>query len=174
MTKTCIWLLALWMGMGTVALAQDGSAADRTQMRAEMVKKQAEKLAKDFDLTGETKTNFVALYGQYQNDLMRKPSGTFRQKREAEGDDEKKELTDEEATKRVDAFFAQQEEMIVQMQKRLEVQKQYRAEFAKILTPQQLAKVFSRSNGEGRMRNGSNGGSQWNGNRPNMPRPGGF
>ena len=85
-----------------------------------------------------------------------------------------KELTDEEATKRVDAFFAQQEEMIVQMQKRLEVQKQYRAEFAKILTPQQLAKVFSRSNGEGRMRNGSNGGSQWNGNRPNMPRPGGF
>ena len=79
MKKTCIWLLALWMGMGTVALAQDGSAADRTQMRAEMVKKQAEKLAKDFDLTGETKTSFVALYGQYQNDLMRKPSGTFRQ-----------------------------------------------------------------------------------------------
>ena len=29
MKKTCIWLLALWMGMGTVALAQDGSAADR-------------------------------------------------------------------------------------------------------------------------------------------------
>ena len=174
MKKTCVWLLTLWMGMSTVAIAQNESATDRAQMRAEMVKKQAEKLAKDLGLADDAKTNFVTLYSQYQNDLMRKPSTASGQKKEDAGDEEKKELTDVEANERVDAFFAQQEEMIVQMQKRLEVQKQYRTEFAKILTPQQMAKVFSRQGNGNRGGAGANGRPGWGGNRPNMPRQGGF
>lgn len=169
MKKTCVlWLMTLWIGMSTVTYAQSESSENREQMRAEMVKKQAEKQAKDLGLTGDTKSNFVVLYCQYQHDLMRKPAFLERQK-----DTGEKELTDEEAKARVEAFFVQQEEMIAQMQRRLEVQKTYRTEFAKILTPQQMVKVFVQARGAHGGQMGNDRGSR-GGNRSDMPRPGGF
>lgn len=167
MKKTCMWLMALWMGLSTAAYAQQReSSENREQMRAEVVKKQAEKQAKDLGLTGDAKSSFVVLYCQYQHDLMRKgrkPAETA----------EEKELTDEEAAERLNAYFAQQEEMIAQMQKRLEVQKTYSKEFAKILTPQQLTKLFVQARGGRGGQFGTERG-QRGGNRPEMPHPGGF
>jgi hypothetical protein len=55
---------------------------------------------------------------------------------------EKKELTDAEAKEKVENYFKGQENQIKLMQTRLQIQRKYYAEFAKTLTPQQLAKVF--------------------------------
>ena len=83
-----------------------------------------------------------------------------------EGDD-KKELTDDEANARIQEQFTRQEEQIATLQKRLEIQKKYSAEFAKVLTPQQVLKVLTpqRNNQRGQQRGQENGQRQggWQG-----------
>jgi hypothetical protein len=69
-------------------------------------------------------------------------SGLFENMRGRNNEPEKKELTDAEAKEKVENYFKGQENQIKLMQTRLQIQRKYYAEFAKTLTPQQLAKVF--------------------------------
>ena len=85
--------------------------------------------------------------------------------------DAKKELSDDEANAKILEQFTRQEEQIATMQKRLEIQKKYREEFAKVLTPQQVLKVLTprrnnnqreqqRGQGDGQRQDGWQGGNR--------------
>ncbi len=113
--------------------------------RPEMTEQRAEKLAKDFDLKDDAKDKFLTTYKAYQDELRGLQRG--RRTMSARNDDaDKKKLTDEEATQRVEEYFARQEEMIAQQQKRLDIEKKYYAELKQVLTPQQLTKIFRQHN----------------------------
>ena len=157
--------------MPTQAAAQRPDGEEMKGRRAEMIEQLAERLAKDMDLKGDAKSEFIAQYKMYQNELQATQSGR-RGMLNPNADREKKKLSDEEAQNLVDEYFSRQEQQIAQQQKRLEVEKKYYAEFKKTLTPQQLAKIFRqrqnmRQGGQG-PRQGGFGGPQGG------PRQGGF
>lgn len=153
---------------------------DRAKMRSEMIGKVADRLAKNFELKDDAKADFITTYTEYQNEMF--ATNAQRPRPEA-NENEKKELSDAEATAKIQEQFAHQEQQIAQMQKRLEIQKKYYEKFAKTLTPQQLVKVFAqpqrqqgqrgeqgqRFNGEGGPRGGFGGGP-----RGGFGGPGGF
>ena len=163
--------------------AQQGqrSEEDRAQMRAEMIKRVAERSAKDFDLKGDAKEAFLTTFTAYQTEMFQTNMGGMRQR--GQEADEKKELSDEEANAKIQEQFTRQEEQISTMQKRLEIQKKYSAEFAKILTPQQVLKVLTpqrnnqrngqRGQGDGQRGQGGFGGG-FGGGRGGFGGPGGF
>lgn len=163
--------------------AQQGqrSEEDRAQMRAEMIKRVAERSAKDFDLKGDAKEAFLTTFTAYQTEMFQTNQGGMRQR--GQEADEKKELSDEEANAKIQEQFTRQEEQISTMQKRLEIQKKYSAEFAKILTPQQVLKVLTpqrnnqrngqRGQGDGQRGQGGFGGG-FGGGRGGFGGPGGF
>lgn len=168
MKKTLIAMTLMAMTTMT-AMAQRPSREDMQQRRTEMAEKQAERLAKDFDLKDDAKTQFIATYKAYRAELQ--AAQPERQRPETNDGQEvkKKKMTDEEAQKKVDEYFARQEQQIANQQKRLEVEKKFYAEFKKTLTPQQLAKVFTaqRQRQGGQQRPGGFGGHGGG-------RPGGF
>ena len=133
------------------------SSEDREKAMAERIGKAAERMAKDFDLKDEAKTTFVETYTAYQKEMFatNQMQGQ-RQERAGEGE-EKKELSDEEATAKIQEGFERQQKQIETMQKRLEVQKKYSAEFAKVLTPQQVLKVLTPQRGQGGRGQGQRG-----------------
>lgn len=154
------------------------SEEERAQMRAEMIKRVADRTAKDFDLKGDTKDAFLKTYTAYQTEMFETNQVDARQR--AQESEEKKELTDEEANAKIQEQFTRQAEQIATMQKRLEIQKKYSEEFAKILTPQQVLKVLTpqrnnqrngqqRGQGEGQRQGGWQGGG-----RGGFGGPGGF
>ncbi|MCR4922124.1 MAG: hypothetical protein K5945_10550 [Bacteroidaceae bacterium] len=118
--------------------------------RAEMVKQNAERLAKDFELKDDAKTAFIEKYTQYQNDLFAdmRPQGN---REEGQREERKKtsEMSDEEVTALIQSAFERQEKQIEAMQKRLEVQKKYYAEFSKTLSPKQLIRIFGQQRPQG-------------------------
>jgi len=142
---TALLSMALLFSVNNTATAQRPSQEEMQARRAQMVEQQAERLAKDLDLKGDQKTSFVATYKTYQNELMATMQGQRGQRQE--GQQEKKKLSDEEAHKQLDEYFARQESQIAQQQKRLEVERKYYAEFKNTLTPQQLVKVFRQRQG---------------------------
>ena len=163
------------MGIGSVSAQQEQrSEEERAQMRAQMIKRVADRTAKDFDLKGDAKEAFLLTFTAYQTEMFQTNMGGLRQHSQ-EGDD-KKELTDDEANARIQEQFTRQEEQIATLQKRLEIQKKYSAEFAKVLTPQQVLKVLTpqqvlkvltpqRNNQRGQQRGQENGQRQggWQG-----------
>ncbi|MBR4643901.1 MAG: hypothetical protein IKO73_01905 [Bacteroidaceae bacterium] len=157
MKKLFIVSAITFLFVGNVC-AQQGqrSEEERAQQRAEMIQRVAERTAKDFDLKGDAKESFMTTYKAYQNEMFQTNQGGMRQRpNEA---DEKKELTDEEANAKIQEQFTRQEEQIATMQKRLEIQKKYQAEFAKVLTPQQVLKVLTpQRNGQRGQGNGQRG-----------------
>jgi Spy/CpxP family protein refolding chaperone len=141
--------------LSTVSVnAQDRN--DRDSRRQEMQARQTERIVKDLKLEGEKKTQFEAIYKRYMEELAATRTGQNRER-----DDEKKDLTDEEATAKLNEVFARQAEQIQQQQLRLDIQKKYCAELSAILTPQQLLQVFQQQGG-GRQGGGRQGGRQGN------------
>ncbi len=129
---------------------------EMAKLRSEQIQKQADRLAKDLDLKDDAKANFVATYTEYQ-DALAKVRSVARDENREEASEERnnrkeKDLTDEEATKRVEEVFARQEEQIEQSKKALEVTREYYAKFKETLTPQQLLKVFSQQQRGGQQR----------------------
>ena len=59
--KKTLLVAALALGLSSVAMAQENGSQDRAQMRAEMVQKNAERLAKDFELKGDAKSTFLRI-----------------------------------------------------------------------------------------------------------------
>ena len=142
--KKTLLVAALALGLSSVAMAQENGSQDRAQMRAEMVQKNAERLAKDFELKGDAKSTFLKDFVAYQNELM----GTIQMPQREQGKEEaaadkKKELTEAEAKAKIQESFERQEKMVAQMQKRLDIQKKYYESFSKILTPQQMVRIFN-------------------------------
>ena len=182
MKKLFIVSALTFLFVGNVC-AQQGqrSEEDRAQMRAEMIKRVAERSAKDFDLKGDAKEAFLTTFTAYQTEMFQTNMGGMRQR--GQEADEKKELSDEEANAKIQEQFTRQEEQISTMQKRLEIQKKYSAEFAKILTPQQVLKVLTpqrnnqrngqRGQGDGQRGQGGFGGG-FGGGRGGFGGPGGF
>ncbi|MBO6124650.1 MAG: hypothetical protein J6P55_02165 [Bacteroidaceae bacterium] len=158
------------LGIGN-AFAQQGqrSEEERAQMRVEMIKRVADRSAKDFDLKGDAKETFLKIYTAYQTEMFETNQAGMRQR--SSENDAKKELSDDEANAKIQEQFTRQEEQIATMQKRLEIQKKYRGEFAKILTPQQVLKVLTpqrnnnqrgqqRGQGDGQRQDGWQGGNR--------------
>lgn len=182
MKKLFIVSALTFLFVGNVC-AQQGqrSEEDRAQMRAEMIKRVAERSAKDFDLKGDAKEAFLTTFTAYQTEMFQTNMGGMRQR--GQEADEKKELSDEEANAKIQEQFTRQEEQISTMQKRLEIQKKYSAEFAKILTPQQVLKVLTpqrnnQRNGQRGQGDGQRGqvgfGGGFGGGRGGFGGPGGF
>lgn len=147
-------------------MAQGPSQQDREAMRAEMVEKQADKLAKDFNLKDDAKKAFVEQYKAYQNEVMESQrQGRNRMGNQQPGNQNDKKMTEEEAKKAVEQYFERQERQIAQMQKRLEIDRRYYEEFSKTLTPQQLARIFQQRQFQQQQRQFPQG---------NRQRPGGF
>jgi len=166
MKRLFIVTAIILMGIGSVSAQQEQrSEEERAQMRAQMIKRVADRTAKDFDLKGDAKEAFLQTFTAYQTEMFQTNMGGLRQHSQ-EGDD-KKELTDDEANARIQEQFTRQEEQIATLQKRLEIQKKYSAEFAKVLTPQQVLKVLTpqRNNQRGQQRGQENGQRQggWQG-----------
>ena len=159
-----ILLLSFVTIVSLSAMAQMPSEEEMQARRAEMIERQADRMAKDLDLKDEAKTNFVTTYKAYQTELMSTMQMRFNQNRE-QGERNNKKLTDEEATQQVSEYFKRQEEQITQQLQRLEIEKRYLAEFQKTLTPQQVAKIFTQ-----RQRQGGQGGQRQGG----FNRQGGF
>lgn len=142
-------------------MAQRPNGEDAQARRAEMVQRQAEKMAKDFDLKKDVKDKFIETYKAYQKEL--RGDRTRGQRPDAQKGEKK--LTNEEAQKQIEEYFTQQKEQIAQMERRLKVSKKYYEEFQQMLTPQQLLKIFRQPNmRDGNMQRGGGYGG---------PRPGG-
>ena len=146
-------LVAFLFGAISTANAQND---DRDARRQEMQARMTERLVRDLKLEGEKKTQFETIYKRYQDELA---ATRTQQNREREND-RNQNLTDEEATAKLNEVFARQAEQIQQQQLRLDIQKKYCAEFSGILTPQQLLQVFQPMQGgqrQGGQRQGGRG-----------------
>lgn len=170
--------------MMMVSATAEAQTEQRESRRAEMQARQTEALIKDLELTDEQKAKFEPIYTNYQNELAALRPETEREKADGttgasaqSSKKEKKQMTDAEATARVQEYFTRQAEQIRQSELRLDIQKKYCAEFSAILTPQQLLKVFSprrNRNGQGGQR-GQGGGQRGQGGQGfGGPRGGGF
>lgn len=149
------------------ANAQEEASTNRAAKRAEMTVKSAEKFVKEFNLEGDAQKSFVQTYSHYVEELANCDSavkaGSSRAGKKVDG--KKAELTDAEATEKLNDMLARQQKAIEGMQARLEVQKKYVAEFGKVLTPAQVYKVMGRQ----RMQAGQRPGMQQGGhNRGSM------
>lgn len=147
---------------------------DRDARRQEMQKRMMERVEKDMKLDDSKKAKFEEIYGRYQNELMAVRSN--RQGDQARERNQKKpqELTDAEATARLQEQFERQAEQIQQQQARLEIQKKYCAEFSSVLTPQQLVILYQPAQqGRGGNRQGGGRGG-FGGGRGGFGGTGGF
>ena len=178
MKKTIIVAALALLSSVAVSAQERMSAEQREKAIAERIGSAADRMAKDFDLKDDAKKSFVETYTAYQKEMF--ATNQFQgQRLEQNGrDDEKKELTKEDAEARIKQNFERQEQQIATMQKRLEVQKKYVEEFGKVLTPQQVLKVLNpqrgQQGGRDQMRRQGNGDNQRRGGFEGGPRGGGF
>jgi len=167
-------LFTLMLAVVAFASVQTVSAQDdRDARRQEMQKRMMERVEKDMKLDDSKKAKFEEIYGRYQNELMAVRSN--RQGDQARERNQKKpqELTDAEATARLQEQFERQAEQIQQQQARLEIQKKYCAEFSSVLTPQQLVILYQPAQqGRGGNRQGGGRGGFGGGGRGGFGGPG--
>ena len=162
------------MSFVTVSAQQEMSEEERAKAINERIEKAAERMAKDFELKGDKKETFVATYVAFQKEMF--ATNASQAQRPAQQAEEKKsdELTDEEATAKIQETLERQEQQIATMQKRLEVQKQYSEKFAEVLTPQQILKVIAPQRGQRqRGQNGDSANGGGNRQRGGFGGPGG-
>lgn len=142
--KKLMFIMALGLLISGQAYAQEAESAEgREAKRAEMIAKSGERLAKSFGLDDAKKESFLTIYTEYQTEMFatnERPDRKEAAKEKEEGD--KKELTDAQATERIQANFEKQEKQVAQLQKRLEIQKRYYTRFAEVLTPAQILKAM--------------------------------
>lgn len=173
----CAVALLAGAGMNTVNAQNAKSGADREARRAEMLEKRVERMAKVLELKDAEKEAFATTYRAYLAEMASgAPTEEPKEEKAAAADSKKKKtMTDAEATQKIQDNFQRQAQRIERLQKQLEVQKKYYAEFSKTLTPTQLVKIFTMQRADGERSN--NAGARNNGARraPNGgPRGGGF
>lgn len=146
------------MGFTAVNAQERMSEEERAKAIAERIEKAGERMAKDFGLKGDKRDAFVATFTAYQQEMFatNQPQG----RRDGEADAEKKDLTDEEATAKIQEGFDRQARQIATLQKRLDTQKKYAEEFSKVLTPQQVLKLMTPQRQQGQRGQGQRGQGQ--------------
>ena len=157
-------IMALGLMVSAQVQAQEKESAEsREAKRSEMIAKSGERLAKSFSLDDSKKESFLTIYTEYQTEMFatnERSDAKAQQQKKADGE-KKEELTDAQATERIQANFAQQEEQVARLQKRLEIQKRYYARFSEVLTQAQTLKAMfpqrTRPQGNGQQRQGGNG-----------------
>ncbi len=178
MKKTIIVAALALLSSVAVSAQERMSAEQREKAIAERIGSAADRMAKDFDLKDDAKKSFVETYTAYQKEMFATNQNQGQRLEQNGRDDEKKELTKEDAEARIKQNFERQEQQIATMQKRLEVQKKYAEEFGKVLTPQQVLKVLNpqrgQQGGRDQMRRQGNGDNQRRGGFEGGPRGGGF
>ena len=175
--KKTIFVAVLALVSCTALSAQERermSDEERARNISERIDKAAERMAKDFDLKDDAKDAFIKCYSAYQKEMFATNQLQGQRQEQLNRDEEKKELSAEEATAKIKENFDRQQQQIATMQKRLEVQKKYSEELSKILTPQQVLKVLTpqrgqdgrgqgqRGNGDGDRRGNFEGGPRGN------------
>ena len=178
MKKTIIVAALALLSSVAVSAQERMSAEQREKAIAERIGSAADRMAKDFDLKEDAKKSFVDTYTAYQKEMFATNQNQGQRLEQNGRDDEKKEMTKEDAEARIKQNFERQEQQIATMQKRLEVQKKYAEEFGKVLTPQQVLKVLNpqrgQQGGRDQMRRQGNGDNQRRGGFEGGPRGGGF
>ena len=178
MKKTIIVAALALLSSVAVSAQERMSAEQREKAIAERIGSAADRMAKDFDLKDDAKKSFVETYTAYQKEMFATNQNQGQRLEQNGRDDEKKEMTKEDAEARIKQNFERQEQQIATMQKRLEVQKKYAEEFGKVLTPQQVLKVLNpqrgQQGGRDQMRRGGNGNGGQRGGGFGGPRGGGF
>lgn len=165
MKKIILLIAAAFMMCGSMMAQRQGrqgmSQEEMAQRRAEQLKQQAERLAKDMDLPKDKREAFVADYTAYQTELqeaMQFDMNAFGQRQEQK---KAKDMSDDECFEKITEVLTRQQTQIEQSQKRLEVMKKWVGEFmAKEYTPQQLYQIFAeqrRASGQGGQRMGGGG-----------------
>ena len=149
MKKTIIVAVLALMSSAAVSAQERMSEEERAKSINERIEKSGERLAKEFGLKDDARTTFVAIYTDYQKEMFATNQNRGQRAELPAREEEKKELSAEEATAKINENFERQEQQIATMQKRLDVQKKYSEEFAKVLTPQQVLKVLTPQRGQG-------------------------
>lgn len=145
-------LLVAVMAMSCAALSaqERGRMSDEERAKniSERIEKSADRMAEDFNLKDDAKDAFIKCYSEYQKEMFATNQQQSQRMEQNIRTDDKKELSDEEATAKIKENFTRQEQQIATLQKRLEVQRKYCEELSKILTPQQVLKVLTPQRGE--------------------------
>lgn len=149
MRKTIVMAVLALMSYTAVSAQERMSEEERAKAIDERIEKAAERMAKDFDLKDDAKKTFVSTYTAYQKEMFATNQFQGQRQEQLNRDEEKKELSDDEAKAKIKENFDRQEQQIATMQKRLEVQKKYSEELSKVLTPQQVLKVLTPQRGQG-------------------------
>lgn len=165
MRKTIVMAVAALLSCATLSAQERMSDEERARAINERIEAAGTRMAKDFKLKDAAKDSFIEIFTAYQKEMFatNRPQGTTGR----EQAEEKKELSNEDATAKIQENFARQEQQIATMQQRLDVQKKYAEEFAKVLTPQQVLQVLT-------PRNNQSGRGQGQRNQGNGERRGGF
>ena len=184
MRKTIVLAVMALLSSTAVSAQERMSQEEREKAMAERIERSADRIASDLKLKDDAKKSFMETYAAYQKEMFATNTNQGQRTELNNRENEKKELSDDEAKAQIKENFARQEQQIATMQKRLEVQKKYAEEFSKTLTPQQVLKVLTpqrggqggrdqmqRRQGDGERRNfeGGNRGGGFGG-----PRGGGF
>ena len=159
MKKTIIVAVLALLSSTAVSAQERMSQEEREKAMAERIERAADRLAGDLKLKDDAKKKFIETYSAYQKEMFATNQNQVQRLEQGGRNDEKKELSKEEAEAQIKESFARQEQQIQTMQKRLDVQKRYVEEFSKTLTPQQVLKVITPQRGQ-------------NGNRDQMRRQG--
>lgn len=131
------------------------SEEERAKNISERIEKAADRMAQDFNLKDDARDAFVKCYSEYQKEMFATNQPQNQRIDQIARNEEKKELSDEEAMVKIKENFSRQEQQIATMQKRLNVQKKYSEEFLKVLTPQQVLKVLTPQRGQGQRGQGN-------------------
>lgn len=178
MKKTIILAVLALLGSSVLYAQERANDEERAKSMEERIERSANRLVGELGLNDDAKKKtFIEIYTAYQKEMFATNPMQARQFEQASRDGDKKQMSDEEATAKIKENFDRQEQQIATMQKRLEVQKKYADEFAKVLTPQQVLKVLNPQRGGGQrggdQRRGGND-NRRGGNSEGGPRGGGF
>ena len=148
------------MAVGQVQAQDEQTDESREAKRTELIAKSGERLAKSFSLEGDAKESFLATYTAYQQEMFatngRRERTAEARRQDGEG---KKELTDEQATERIEANLKRQEQQAGQLQKRVEIQKTLKpAQILKAMFPQRARQQQGRQQNQSGFRRGGFGG----------------
>lgn len=169
-------VLMACIGSGKVYAQTADNGNDQAARRREIQERRVERMAKALELKDDAKEMFTKTYGAYLQELATAMPDEVSDSnpKTAETGKKEKALTDAEATQRIKEQFDRQEQRIARMQRHLEVQTKYYAEFSKFLSPQQVMKIFMQQRQGGVRNAGSGRGDGTRRMQPGRPRGGGF
>ena len=125
MKKTIIVAVLALLSSTAVSAQERMSQEEREKAMAERIERAADRVAGDLKLKDDAKKSFIQTYTAYQKEMFATNTNQGQRLEQNGRNEEKKELSKEEAQAQLKENFERQEQQIATMQKRLEVQKKY-------------------------------------------------